>query len=231
MQVGLPEFVDNPENRCPVMLVLDASASMKGDPIAELNAGVRAFQQQVMLDETASMRIELGIVRFGGSCELIQDFATMDGFDSALGGQLAPPALEAWGNTPLGGALDLALRAVESRKKVYRRHGVHYYRPWLFLITDGEPTDGPDWQRAAMDVQEADLLKRLCFFVVGVQGADREILAEIASPARPPLMLQGLRFRTLFQWLSASMRRVSVSRVGAEQISLPPVDGWAMVPN
>lgn len=230
MHIGLPEFVDNPENRCPVMLVLDGSASMRGDAIDELNAGVRAFQQQVMMDEAASLRVELGIVRFGGSAELVQDFTTLDGFDGATGGPLAPPTLEAWGNTPLGAGLDLGLRALEARKSVYRRHGIHYYRPWLFLITDGEPTDGPVWQHAAMSAQEADLTKRLCFFVVGVEGADMDILSEIASPSRPPLMLEGLRFRSLFQWLSASMRRVSVSRVGAETIALPPVDGWAAVP-
>ncbi len=230
MHIGMPEFVDNPENRCPVMLVLDGSASMRGEAIAELNAGVRAFQQQIMMDETASMRVELAITRFGGDAELVQDFTTLDGFDSAHGGPLAPPTLEAWGDTPLGAGLELGLSALEARKSVYRRHGIHYYRPWLFLITDGAPTDGALWQHAAMNAQEADLTKRLCFFVVGVDGADQDILADIASPNRPPMMLRGLRFRSLFQWLSTSMRRVSVSRVGAETVALPPVDGWAAVP-
>jgi uncharacterized protein with von Willebrand factor type A (vWA) domain len=37
MPVGLPEFVENPENRCPVILLLDTSGSMSGQPIQELN--------------------------------------------------------------------------------------------------------------------------------------------------------------------------------------------------
>lgn len=221
MSLGLPEFADNPENRCPVVLLLDTSASMRGEPIDELNAGVQAFQRQVMADETASLRVELAVVAFGGSVRLVQDFVTVD--------DLGPPTLEAYGDTPMGGALDLGLRTLEARKSVYRRHGIHYYRPWMFLITDGAPTDGILWQEAAMRVQEADLTRRLSFFTVGVQGADRTILQEIASPSRPPMMLNGLRFRDLFQWLSASVRRVSMSRVGGDAVRLPPVDGWAMV--
>jgi len=218
---GLPEFVDNPENRCPVVLLLDASASMRGAAIDELNAGVAAFRQQILMDETASLRVELSVIAFGGDVRLVRDFTTID--------DLIAPRLEAGGDTPMGGALDLGLKTLEARKAVYRRAGIHYYRPWLFLITDGAPTDGPLWQEAAMRAQEADLYGRLSFFTVGVDGADMEILGEIAAANRPPLKLQGLKFRELFQWLSTSVRRVSLSRVDAQRVTLPPVDGWAQV--
>ena len=36
---GNTEFADNPENRCPVLLLLDTSGSMQGHPIKELNEG------------------------------------------------------------------------------------------------------------------------------------------------------------------------------------------------
>ena len=48
MPVGLPEFVENPENRCPVILLLDTSGSMSGQPIQELNRGLAAFKEDVM---------------------------------------------------------------------------------------------------------------------------------------------------------------------------------------
>ena len=221
MGFGLPEFVQNPENRCPVTLLLDTSASMRGEPIAELNAGLRAFHHQILCDELASLRVELSVVSFGGEARLVQDFCTID--------ELGPPTLEASGDTPMGDALDLGLRMVDARKAVYRANGIHYYRPWIFLITDGAPTDGIAWQEAALSMQEADLLGRVTFFTVGVQGADMAILRDIASPNRPPLMLQGLKFRDLFQWLSASVRRVSMSRIGGETLALPPVTGWAEI--
>jgi uncharacterized protein YegL len=221
MGLGLPEFVHNPENRCPVALLLDTSASMRGEPIAELNAGLRSFQHHILSDELASLRVELSIVAFGGDVRMVQDFVTVD--------ELGPPQLEASGNTPMGEAMDLGLRMVEARKAVYRSNGIHYYRPWIFLITDGAPTDGEAWQHAAMRMQEADLTGRATFFTVGVQGADMDILREISSPNRPPLMLRGLMFRDLFRWLSASVRRVSMSRIGGETLALPPVHGWAEI--
>lgn len=218
---GLPEFMDNPENRCPVTLLLDTSASMKGQAIAELNAGLRSFQHQILSDDLASLRVELALIAFGGEARVVQHFDTVD--------EIGPPTLEAAGDTPMVAALDLGLKLTDARKAVYRANGIHYYRPWVFLITDGAPTDGEAWQHAALDMQEADLTGRLTFFTVGVQGADMAILREIASPNRPPLMLRGLDFRALFRWLSASVRRVSQSRIGTERLSLPPVDGWAEI--
>jgi hypothetical protein len=45
------EFVDNPEPRCPCLLLLDASTSMTGRPIDELNAGLDTFASQLTGDE------------------------------------------------------------------------------------------------------------------------------------------------------------------------------------
>ena len=69
MRLGLPEFVQNPENRCPVILLLDTSASMRGEPMAELNAGLRAFHHQIMTDDLASLQQEIGL----GKAEAIEE--------------------------------------------------------------------------------------------------------------------------------------------------------------
>lgn len=54
------------------------------------------------------------------------------------------------------------------------------------------------------------------------------ILHQIAPPERPPLMLNGLDFRSMFLWLSDSMVRVSSSTVGGDMVALPPV-GWGQI--
>ena len=64
MPVGLLEFVENPENRCPVILLLDTSGSMSGQPIQELNRGLAAFKEDVMKDAQASLSVEVAIVTF-----------------------------------------------------------------------------------------------------------------------------------------------------------------------
>lgn len=216
MPVGLPEFVENPENRCPVVLLLDTSSSMAGQPIQELNRGVGIFKDEVQRDTKAALSVEVAIVTFG-PVRLIQDFVSVDHF--------MPPELVADGHTPIGEALEFSLNLLEARKETYKANGIQYYRPWLFLITDGAPTDY--WQNAAQRIREGETAQKYSFFAVGVEGADLKTLKDIAPPERPPLMLNGLDFRSLFIWLSTSMKRVSSGKVGEVQ-ALPPV-GWGQV--
>ncbi len=217
--VGQPEFVENPENRCPVILLVDTSSSMQGPPMAALNLGLEAFQDAILQDEQAALRVDVAIVSFG-PVELVQDFVTIDHF--------VPPTLVAQGLTPMGEALTYALDLLEDRKQTYRTNGIQYYRPWVFLITDGAPNPTSPWQQAAQRIREAEAQRKMSFFAVGVQGADIYTLSQIAPVERPPLMLNGLDFRSMFLWLSDSMVRVSSSTVGGDMVALPPV-GWGQI--
>ena len=211
------EFATNPEPRCACVLLLDVSGSMSGRPVAALNEGMVAFARDLAGDSLARQRVEVAVVTFGGSgVEVVNDFATA--------GQFEPRPLSAGGGTPMGAAITHAIGMVGERKKQYRDNGILYYRPWVFLITDGEPTD--HWNEAAALVHKAEEANGLAFFAVGVEGANMNVLKQIA--VRDPLQLQGLKFVELFVWLSQSQRTVSSSKPG-DQTALPSVAGWAVV--
>jgi uncharacterized protein YegL len=210
-----PEFVKNPETRCPLVLLLDTSGSMAGERINALNQGLKILKEDLSNDITASLRVEIAIITFGGSAKLVQNFCTVD--------KMVINPLQAGGGTPMGYAIGYAIQCVERRKEIYKANNNGYYRPWIFLITDGEPTD--QWQEAARNVHEGEGNRKHLFWGVGVQGTNFEILKQICPPNRPPLKLKEVAFRELFLWLSASQKRVSQSKVG-DEADLPPVTGW-----
>ena len=210
------EFATNPEPRCACVLLLDTSSSMSGKAIAALNEGLRAFASDLGTDALARQRVEVAVVTFGGGVQTKQEFVTA--------GQYEPATLSVNGGTPMGAAVVHALDMIERRKADYRENGIVYYRPWVFLITDGAPTD--DWKQAAARVREMEEANGVAFFAVGVEGADMGVLEQLA--VRSPLKLQGLQFVELFVWLSQSQRSVSTSKPG-DQTALPAVDGWAVV--
>ena len=212
---GTTEFADNPEPRCPCLLLLDVSGSMRGEPIAELNAGLSTFKDELMADALALKRVEIGIVTFG-PVQIALPFQGATLF--------YPPTLTAQGDTPMGSAIKQGLDMVRQRKDEYKANGISYYRPWVFLITDGGPTD--EWKSAAAAVREGEASKSFAFFAMGVQGANMQTLQQIS--VREPLRLDGLRFRDLFSWLSSSLRSVSRSTPGTE-VPLSSPQGWASV--
>lgn len=209
---GSSEFADNPEPRCPCLLLLDTSESMAGARIDELNHGLATFQRALAADSLAMKRVEVGVVTFG-PVQLLNDFQTPDHF--------RPPLLSGAGDTPMGAAIAGGLEMVRQRKAAYKANGIPYFRPWVFMITDGAPTD--DWRAAAAMIREGEMTKGFSFFAVGVEDADMDALAQIS--VRMPLRLSGLRFRDLFTWLSSSLGSVSRSGMGQEVPLLPP--GWA----
>ena len=209
------DFASNPEPRCPCVLLLDVSGSMSGRPLDELNAGLTLFKDELAADSLAMKRAEIGIVTFG-PVKVEMPFTTASAF--------FPPTLQAQGDTPMGAAILEALNMVRDRKQDYRSNGIVSYRPWVFLITDGGPTDS--WQAAAEAVREGEASKKFAFFVIGVKGANMDVLRQIS--VREPLSLDGLKFRPLFKWLSDSLGLVSQSTPGTE-VPLPSPTGWASV--
>jgi uncharacterized protein YegL len=147
------EFAENPEPRCACVLLLDTSGSMTGNKINQLNEGIITFAEELRSDAMAAKRVEISIVTFG-PVQTIQHFITADSFQ--------PSMLIASGDTPMGAAIQEAVYLVAERKISYKTNGIAYFRPWIFLITDGAPTDNVS--AAASAIAEGEASKSFMFF-------------------------------------------------------------------
>ncbi len=196
-------FADNPQPRCPVVLLLDCSSSMDGRPIEELDRGVAQFYRELRADPIASMSVEVCVIPFGEQVGVSLPFKTV----AETTVREAQP-LVAGGITPMGAAIRLGLSEITERRNYYRRSGVSAYKPWMVLLTDGQPND--DWQPAAMLVREMAIRGELMMVGVGIGSeVDMHTLARFVPPDPGPYRLADLQFANFFRWLSDSLRVVS----------------------
>jgi uncharacterized protein YegL len=245
---GTNNFAENPEQRTACVLLLDVSGSMceivrntgqdlgytfEADgqayravsggvaKIDELSEGLKVYKAELNSDALASKRVEVAIVTFGGEVQTVCDFTTVEGFQ--------PPPLKASGDTPMGAAILQGIDMLRRRKDIYKSQGVPYTRPWLFLITDGAPTD--EWHSAAAQVKRGEEAKNFVFYAVGVEGANFDVLRQISTRSEP-LKLKGIAFGPLFRWLSSSQAAASRSSPGDAVPLANPLGpkGWAEAP-
>jgi uncharacterized protein YegL len=213
---------DNREPRQPLALLVDVSGSMSND-IEDVADGLRALRDALVTDSVARNRVEIALVTFGGAVTVHGNFG-----EAAL---FEPPALTASGDTPMAEALDRALELLEEKKRAYKASGLDYYRPLIFLVTDGEPTDLARWPESARRVREAERGRKLVLLSVGTKTASFARLREL-TPDRAPLCLKEAQWASMFQWLSRSLQARSRSRLGDDVPLEDPTGprGWGTLP-
>lgn len=212
-------LVINNQPRCPTVLLVDTSGSMFGSKIDQVNRGIQILREEILKDSLASKRVELAIITFNNTATLAQDFATVDQYrhmDFAAGGA-----------THMATAIHKAFDTISSRRKQYRKHNTECYKPMLFLLTDGAPTDDRTLvQQAAARVRKEEK-EQVVFFPIGVGSeADMDFLNRLSK--RGARKLEEAKFMEFFAWIKDSLSSVSSSNPG-DKVALPPVDGWSSI--
>jgi uncharacterized protein YegL len=212
--------LSNRTPRVPVLLLLDVSRSMEGEPLEQLNSALELFVKEVSKNQEASQAADICVLSFADDVQEEHPFAPIENFRL--------PALAIRGGTKLGQAVLAALDAIEERQEVYRQARLTTFKPWLFILSDGETFDSLTEARERIEALERDPERpQICVFPLAVQKANMEALSSL-STQRGAMKLQGLNFRELFLWIKETIVAVSQS-VPGEKTRLPPVDGWADV--
>jgi uncharacterized protein YegL len=200
------------ETHVACVFILDTSGSMKGLAIDRLNEGLREFKNQLVdgFGEVTQKCIDVAFITFGPDVVLHssdgQRISRGQYFDPKTTfvpvRRMNPPTFHANGRTPMGEALDWALDLIKMQKERYNQIGTSYHRPWIFCITDGEPTD--EYRTAAARLKQTQDSRGVLGYCAGVDGYNREIMTQIFDPKRI-FTLYGQNFSALFEFLSNSL--------------------------
>lgn len=206
------DYYDNANERVPCILVLDASWSMNERDsngkkrIQELNEGLSAFQKAITTDEKAKYRVQVCIVIVGGptdKAEVLMEWTDAKYFEAF--------PLEASGGTPLAEGISIGLEMARSGTAAANTAGLAVQTPWMFVISDGEPTSRKRlWEDTISEIIEAQEKKEILVYPVGVDGADIEKLSELITPSDKDKniavqTLSSTDFKAYFKWISDSL--------------------------
>lgn len=213
--------LNNPAPRCPVILLLDTSSSMAGQPIQELNAGLRQFIEETSRNEAASMSVELEVITFDNNASIAMPFTTICDVEKN------PAPLRSSGMTAMGAALKLAEKELADRRNMYKKAGISSYRPWVILMTDGGPND--EWEKSAEKMRRMAEAGKITYIGIEIgNSVDHYTMCRILPAAPGPVPLQGLKFKQFFRWLTDSLRSVSSSAVSdQDNVMYGDISSWA----
>ncbi len=190
-----PEII---QQMCPWALACDTSSSMQGDPINQVNRGLKIFQTQIQNDSVASKRVECAVVTFGDKVEVKRPFSVFEG--------TAIETLTAYGPTPLAEGVLKAIMLIEARILFYKKKGLTNYRPQVMAITDGAPTSSEEALKQLEEViWEGVQKKKFLFQAFGVEGADMDFLKRISHESCPPQDLKGVNIIEFFKYASLNL--------------------------
>ena len=199
------------ETHQPCVVLVDTSTSM-GSVKDQLQGGLEALAEA--LDEQARGRVEFCVISFDDEARILVPFGPAYDFET--------PRIDCGGMTAMHAAVELGLGEIEARKKQYKANGTAYYRPWMFMLTDGGANDADNGSFALLLQSQRD--RHCTFFPVGIgEQVDKDLLKSLKEDGKI-LTASKENFKGAFVWLSNSLIRTSSSNPGQSIILPAPAD-------
>ncbi len=179
--------------RLPVYLLIDTSGSMSGEPIEAAKNGVQVLVSTLRQDPYALETAFLSVITFDSTAKQVSPLTELATFQ--------PPNLIATGTTALGDALKLLAQKIGSEVITTTAEVKGDWKPLIFIMTDGEPTD--DWKKGADALQKV----KTGIIVACAAGpnANTSILKQITNIVVQLDTTDSATIKAFFKWVSASI--------------------------
>lgn len=179
--------------RLPVYLLIDTSGSMSGEPIEAAKNGVQVLVSTLRQDPYALETAFLSVITFDSTAKQVSPLTELATFQ--------PPNLVATGTTALGDALKLLAQKIGSEVITTTAEVKGDWKPLVFIMTDGEPTD--DWKKGVDALQKV----KTGIIVACAAGpsANTSILKQITNIVVQLDTTDSATIKAFFKWVSASI--------------------------
>lgn len=179
--------------RLPIYLLLDCSGSMMGEPIAAVQTGLQNLVATLRQDPYALETAYISVITFDSEARQTVPLTELSQFN--------PPTLSATGTTAMGAALTLLSERIEAEVTKTTADTKGDWKPVVFLMTDGTPTDNLS--------PGIDALKRIKIgtFVACAAGpgAETKELSRITEIVVRLDTADSNTIKAFFKWVSASI--------------------------
>ena len=191
--------------RLPVYLLLDCSGSMSGAPIVAVNEGMELLARELNADPMTRKTACISLIRFATTAAQDQ-LVPVD--------QFVAPTLSAGGSTAMGAAFQLLATSIQSDLIATTTTQRGDYRPLVFLLTDGEPTD--TWRNAVSALKALRGSQKPTIVALGCgSGVNGAMLAEVTEEVYLMANVTPDGLRKFFQLITGSIVSASQAAGGA----------------
>ncbi|MEW2352982.1 VWA domain-containing protein [Spirillospora sp. NPDC029432] len=161
------------EQILPFYLVCDESYSMAGEPLEEINKQLPEIFTEIASNPTVADKARLGIIGFSDRAEVLLPLADLNDVHQL-------PKLEPKGATSYGVVFDRLRDTIEQDIRALKADGHVPFRPTVFFLTDGQPTDS-DWASAHQRLTGRDFGPRPTILAFGFGHVRPETLQSVAT--------------------------------------------------
>jgi uncharacterized protein YegL len=179
--------------RLPVYLVLDTSGSMSGEPIEAVKNGVQVLISTLRQDPYALETAFISLITFDTDARQLVPLTDLSSFQM--------PEIKAAGGTSLGAALQTVADSVDREVAKSTPDVKGDWKPLVFLMTDGIPTD--QWQNGLNAFKNSKI--GITVACAAGSGADVSLLQQITNTVVALDTADAATIKAFFKWVSASV--------------------------